>query len=176
MVWELKEYVEEAYKQLSEMAVYERVGENPFDKLCKEVDRKLIELKETGIISEENRRYLKRKDNGVGRFYLLPKIHKRLISVRGRPVVSNCGTPTERISEFVDFYLQPIVKTLPHVIKDTTEFLYKLKELGDIPEGAIICSMDVVGLYPHIPHDEGLESIRVVMQEHNSNLDLEKRF
>ena len=145
------------------------------DKLCKEVDRKLTRSKETGIIFEENRLYLKRKENKIGRFYLLPKIHKRLVDVPERLVVSNCGTPTEKISEFVDFHLQPIVKTLPHVIKDITEFLCKLKELGDIPEGAIICSMDVVGLYPHIPHDEGLESIREAMQEYNSNLDLEKR-
>ena len=86
------------------MAVYERVRENPLDKLCKEVDRKLIGLKETGIISEENRLYLKGKENRIGRFYLLPKIHKRLVNVPVN-VVSNCGTPTERISEFVDFYL-----------------------------------------------------------------------
>ena len=145
------------------------------DKLCKEVDRKLTRSKETGIIFEENRLYLKRKENKIGRFYLLPKIHKRLVDVPERLVVSNCGTPTEKISEFVDFHLQPIVKTLPRVIKDITEFLCKLKELGDIPESAIICSMDVVGLYPHILHDEGLENIKEIMQEYNSNLDLEKR-
>ena len=82
-----------------------------------------------------------------------------------RPVVSNCGTPKEKISKFVDFYLWPIVKTLPLAIKDTTEFLCKLKELGDIPEEAIIYSMNVVGLYLHIPQGERLESIREVMQE-----------
>lgn len=122
VVRELKEYREEAYKQLSEMTVYEQVCENSLDQLCKEVDRKLIGLKETGIISEENSLYFKEKENGVGRLYHLPKIHKRLINVPGRPVVSNCGTPTERISEFVDFYLQPIVKTLPHVVKIPQNF------------------------------------------------------
>ena len=52
----------------------------------------------------------------MGRFYLLPKIHKRLTDVPGRPVISNCATPTEKISEFVDFHLQPTIKILPHVI------------------------------------------------------------
>ena len=56
----------------------------------------------------------------------------------------------------MDHYLQPIVKSLPNVIRDTTDFLKRLQDLGDIPEGAILCTMDVVGLYPHIPHLEGL--------------------
>ena len=32
----------------------------------------------------------------------------------------------------------------------------KIKELGQLPEGTILCTIDVVGLYPNIPHDEGL--------------------
>ena len=39
------------------------------------------------------------------------------------PAISNFGTPTEGISEFVDFHLQPIIKSLPHIVKDTTDFL-----------------------------------------------------
>ena len=33
-------------------------------------------------------------------------------------------------------------------IKDTADFLDKLKDLGEIPEGAILVTADVVGLYP----------------------------
>ena len=32
----------------------------------------------------------------------------------------------------------------------------KIKELGQHPEGTILCTIDVVGFYPDIPHDEGL--------------------
>ena len=102
----------------------------------------------------------------MGRFYLLPKIHKRLMNVPGRPVISNCGTPAERILKFVDFHLQPIIKTFPHVIKDTTDFLCKLEELGDVPENAIVCIMDVVGLYLHIPHYEALKCLKEVIEEY----------
>ena len=34
-----------------------------------------------------------------------------------------------------------------------------------LPEGAILVSLDVVGLYPHIPHAEGLEAIRHALNE-----------
>ena len=53
--------------------------------------------------------------------YLLPKIHKPNVS--GPPIIFGCGSPTDRLSAFVDFYLQPIVQTLPSYIKDTNDFL-----------------------------------------------------
>ena len=32
-----------------------------------------------------------------------------IVSVPGRPVISNCGAPTEKASEFLDHHLQPIM-------------------------------------------------------------------
>ena len=92
--------------------------------------------------------------------YFLPKIHKRLDNVPSRPVISNCGTPTEKASEFLDHHLQPIMKSGVSYIKDTNDFLFKLKNLGKIPENAFLVTADIVGLYPSIPHDEGLEVLR----------------
>ena len=103
-----------------------------------------------GYINDENRKYLFNPRPRLGRFYLLPKIHMRLEKLPGRPVTSNCGTATERISEFLDFYIQPLVDLVPSIIKDTNDFLLKLKELGGATRNAIICTIDVVGLYPHI--------------------------
>ena len=88
--------------------------------------------------------------------------------------VSHCRTPKEKTSKFVDFYLQPIVRTLPNAIKDTTEFLCKLRNLGDIPENPIISTMDVVALYKHTPHSEGLGSLRKVMHEYHMSVGLGK--
>ena len=67
----------------------------------------------------------------------------------GRPVLSNCGTATEKVSEFLDHHLQPVMKEEKSYIKDTADFLDKLKDLGEIPEGAIIVTIVTsVGLYP----------------------------
>ena len=91
--------------------------------------------------------------------YLLPKIHKRLVNVPGRPVISNCGTPTEKASEFLDHHLQPIMKSGMSYIKDTNDFLSKLKNLKKVPDNAVLFTADV-GLYPSIPHNEGLEVLK----------------
>ena len=79
--------------------------------------------------------------------------------------MSNWGTPAERISEFVDYHINPIVKVLRTVLRDTLDFLRTLEELGLIPEIAMFGTIDVVGLYPNIPHEDGLESMRKVLSE-----------
>ena len=100
------------------------------------------------------------KDPKFARFYLLPKIHKRLHNVPGRPVISNSGYYTENISSFLDHHLQPLAQVVKSYIKDTNEFLKKLCSLPKSPDGIILCTMDVVGLYPNIPHEEGLSALR----------------
>ena len=50
------------------------------------------------------------KDPKFDRFYLLPKIQKRLHDVPGRPVISNYRYYTENISSFLDFHLQPLAR------------------------------------------------------------------
>ena len=49
-------------------------------------------------------------------------------------------------------------------IKDTNHFLRKIKSLGQLPEGAILCTIDVVGLNPNIPHEETLASLRKFLE------------
>lgn len=80
--------------------------------------------------------------------YLLLKIHKP--GCPGRPVILGCSTPTETTSEFVNSNLRPMVPKINSYIKDTNDFLRKLGELQRLPEGAILCAIDSVGLYPHI--------------------------
>ena len=100
------------------------------------------------------------KDPKFARFYLLPKIHKRLHNVPGRPVISNSGYYTENISSFLDHHLQPLAQAVKSYIKDTNEFLKKLRSLPELPDRIILCTMDAVGLYPNIPHEEGLSALR----------------
>ena len=54
-------------------------------------------------------------------FYTLTKIHKPKLV--GRPIISGCDSPTERISSFVDTLLQPIAQKQKSFIKDTTDFI-----------------------------------------------------
>ena len=53
----------------------------------------------------------------------------------------------------MDHQLKPLVPQISSYVKDTNDFLKKLKDMDSFPEGAILVTIDVVGLYPHIPHN-----------------------
>ena len=96
----------------------------------------------------------------LGRFYLLPEIHKRFHDVPGRPVISNSEFYTENISSLIEHHLKPLAQNVKSYIRDTNDFLSKLASLPPSPDDVILCTIDVVGLYPNIPHDEGLTAMR----------------
>jgi hypothetical protein len=173
VVWDRKDYCSEAYRHLNDMVVYEKLQENPLNDISDRVKQAFKPLLDKSYISSKNLEYLVVPRPRLGRFYLLPKIHKRLENVPGRPVISNCGTATERVSEFLDFHIQPWVEGVPSVIKDSTHFLQRLEDLGHIPSTAILCTMDVVGLYPRIPHSEGLEALRLAMNKAEKDLPVD---
>ena len=50
-------------------------------------------------------------------------------------------------------------------IKDTSNFLEKLKNLGTIQSNAILVTADVVGLCSSIPHDAGLGALYEKLEE-----------
>ena len=165
VAWDRNDYLKEVEKQLSDRSTYleTKVIEKDLVNLVEQSNKMFENLQRKSMIQEREKNYFKfnfKKATNLGKLYLLPKIHKGLSNVPGRPVISNCGTPTEKVSEFLDHQLQPIMKQGNSYIKDTGDFLEKLRAIGEIPKGAILVTADVVGLYPSIPHDEGLKVLR----------------
>ena len=104
------------------------------------------------------------KSTNFGKLYFLPKIHKKLHNIPGRPVISNCGTPTEKSSEFLDYHLKPLMQRGWSNIKDPGDSIKKTQN-GSIPENAILVTADVVGLYPSIPPEVGLKALREILDK-----------
>ena len=46
---------------------------------------------------------------------------------------------------------------MPDILEDTRDFLQGLNQIGDIHKNVLLVSFDVVGLYLHIPHDQGIK-------------------
>ena len=159
VVWDRGDYIAEAESQLNDIDVYEEVNGDT-NELITTIKEALYKLKNRGDITVEVLDFFLVENPKLARFYLLPKIHKRLHNVPGRPVISNCNYFTENISAFLDFHIQPLAKDVKSYIKDTNDFLLKLEGLPNLSENAILCCIDVVGLYPNIPHDDGLLCLR----------------
>ena len=75
--------------------------------------------------------------------------------MRIQPIVSSCESPTENISQFVDYWLQPIMKNLPSYLKDTSHLIRELKQIF-IEPNTILVTVDVKSLYTCIPHVDGI--------------------
>ena len=56
--------------------------------------------------------------------------------------------------------IPPPQKRFKSYIKDTNDFLNNLRSLPKLPDNIILCTVDVVGLYPNIPHEEDLSALR----------------
>ena len=96
--------------------------------------------------TEKNFDYLNVKHPKAGRFYLLPKIHKK--NIPGRPICSSIGHPTCNISKFVDAHIKDYVPKTKSYVRDTQHFISRLKELGKIPQGVLLVTLDVSSLSP----------------------------
>ena len=112
----------------------------------------------------KNFTYEFKKAANLRKFYLFPKIHKRLENVPGKPIISNCGAPTEKVSEFLNFHLKSIMQNGGSYIKDSKDFKRKIKNI-DIPNDALLVTADVVGLNPSIPHEAGLSVLREALDK-----------
>ena len=115
-------------------------------------------------IDKDTLKYLTPTELRTARFYHVPKIHK--VGNPDRPIVSSCRARTERISEYVDHHLCPLVVQTPSYLRDTTDFLRKLSTLEMLPPGSILVSLDVSSLYTNIPHNEGVAACREALETH----------
>ena len=149
------DYVLEAEKQLSNPSVYRDVSdsENILPKLSEASNKMFSSLRRKVFITEKQLKYFTydyKKVTNFGKLYLLTKINNQLFDLPGRPVISTCGTPTEKWSE-------------KSYIKDSGDFITKINNLDLIPENAIL--VIAVGLYPSIPHEVGLRALREALNK-----------
>ena len=117
-------------------------------------------------------------------FYILPKFHKstEIIqaiarsdkdyiemsppdNLKGRPIVAGPASPTQRLSEFLDTLLKPIVPKLSTYVKDDWDFIRKIPR--EFHTSTSLFSYDVVSLYASIPHTLGIEAIDYWIDKRN---------
>ena len=115
VVWDRSDYLHEASRQQHNQNIYEDVkfNENILTDLVAKSNKIFKSLCSHKLISEKEIKYFTynfKKATNLEKLYFLPKIHKRLNAVPGRPVISNYGIPTEKVSEYLDYIVKPIIQ------------------------------------------------------------------
>ena len=99
VVWDRNDYISEAEKQLNNN---KSVHKNVISKKNILQDLAEASLRRKGKMTKKQLNYFTiahKKATNLGKMYLLPKIHKNLFNVPGRPVILNFGSPREKVLE-----------------------------------------------------------------------------
>jgi hypothetical protein len=171
-----EDYLFEGYRQLQNPLHYKRLEKPIFMETAKLITDILIDLKEASYISEKQLKFLQPTADPRSRiFYTLPKIHKPTDKWTvpgkippGRPIVSDCDSESEKVAGFIDDYIKGKANKHPSYLKDTYDFVEKIKDL-EIPEGALLITLDVESMYTNINHDKGLEAVAGLFEERERN-------
>ena len=81
------------------------------------------------------------------------------LSPPGRPIVSDCPSDTYNISEFIDHYLKPVSNLHSSYLKDTPDFINKIRNIK-VPTKALLITLDVDALYTNIDNTNGLKTVQ----------------
>ncbi len=145
--------------QLNDKQVYRMENSNLTSVNDHKINNLIDEIHKKGSISAQVADYLKIKNPRTSLFYTFPKIHKNISPPPGRPILSANDSPTERISAFVDHFLQVYIPMMDSYLKDTTDHIRKVKSIGKLPNKTLLVTLDVKSLYTNIHQWEGLPVI-----------------
>jgi hypothetical protein len=161
-----KNYIMEGKRQLSDKKYYLPLEQSVAEDTCVQINQVLYDMHRCGFITDKQLKYLKAERSHTPRsFYMLPKIHKprgkwpHPEMPAGRPIVSNCGSPTEKICKFIDYFLKPLATKHEAYIKDSYDFVDKIGGLR-VPTDCLLVTADVEGLYTNMNMDRCVEIIR----------------
>ena len=157
MVMNTTDYLREGYRQLQDTNFYQKLDKDPTPELSEKICKILTEMRDLKIITDKNFENLNIQNATPGRFYLLPKIHKK--GIPGRPICSSVNHPTCNISKFVDEHIKGYVLETMSYVRDTEHFISRIRQLGQIPEHALLVTLDVSSLYTNIPNHEGILAV-----------------
>ena len=84
-----------------------------------------------------------------------------------RGIISGRGSPTEKLSGFVDYFLQPGMEKIESFLKDTKHTLQIVEDINEkimkkefTLDGVALVTLDVVSMYNNITEDLGMGAVK----------------
>ena len=120
--------IQEAQIQLNNREHYKPLRNPMAVETSQRVQELVAQLHQNNFIDDMTKKWFSqtRDPPRIPIFYTLTKIHKP--NPVGRPIISGCEGPTERLSFFVDKLLQPIAQKQKSHLKDKTDFVNFIAE------------------------------------------------
>ncbi|KAL7382914.1 hypothetical protein ABVT39_001599 [Epinephelus coioides] len=162
-------YEQEIRRQLNDTAFYSKLDKNPVAEIKTRVHSCLQDLLEREEITRKEYDFMTVNSPVTPVFYTLSKIHKAYsVTPPGRPLVAAIGSLTEKVSAFVDYFLQPCVTSLPSYTKDSIDFI-KTLQAQPTQDNNFMVTMDIESLYTNVPKQEGLRAAKHFLHQQDSD-------
>jgi hypothetical protein len=166
-------YIAEAQRQLNNENYYRKLDRPIYTNNVAPINNILEEMAVSKVISDKQLKFLRANESDRQRiFYLLPKIHKPRDKwpqanrmPEGRPIVSDCGSESYRVSQYIDSFIRPISIKHPSYIKDTYDFVSKVRNQV-VPDDAYLVTGDVCALYTNMHIDRTIDTVREALEKH----------
>ena len=158
---------------------YQEVPEHSSKEIKRKNDIIVDDMVQKDEIPLKVAEFLKGGQCEVSKFYHILKTHKipstidnptEWLTENGFPIrgiVSGIGTPTERLSGFVDYFLQPGMQNLDTFLKNGKHTLKVIEEINDQieaedlnMEGVALVSLDVEAMYNNMTQELGTGASR----------------
>ena len=150
VVMDKTEYITKCEALLQDNSVYQHISIDISPIIHKELIKILQDYKNNNFISETE--YTQLRPHGsnspAARFYGLPNILKNNMLIC--PIVSFCGRATYNTAKFITEILQNYCGKTSSFVKDSTDFIKKIKHLSINLEEETIVSFDVIALFTSI--------------------------
>ena len=134
---------------------------------CKVVDgitNYIVYLRNCGIIDDRTANFLlpPARDR-TQQIYFLPKLHKNPISFR--LIVSGCSGPTEAVSAYINYFLQPYMRLVSSYIKNSAH-LINIVAKREFSSDCRLVTLDVSSLYTctNISHEDALNTLDLTFE------------
>ena len=124
------EYITKCEALLQDNSVYQHLSKDTSPTINKELIKILQDYKNNNFISEREYTQLRphSSNSPTARFYGLPKIYRNNMLMC--PIVSACGTATYNTAKSITKILQNYCGKTSSLIKDSTDFIKKIKHLS----------------------------------------------
>ncbi|XP_073435684.1 uncharacterized protein [Dendrobates tinctorius] len=166
VIMDKENYVAEIMRQIGDQDVYRKLSQDPKFQIIRNIGNIVKPALEQGLIDKEIFDFLLHITPTTPILYTLLKVHKSMRDPPGRPIVAGTDSVLSHVGVYLDKILNPLAQRATSYVKDTTDFLLKVKELK-VGESDWLVSFDVTSLYTSIVHKEGLEVVKEALSRTN---------
>lgn len=139
------DYKNLCFLHLNDINSYLRIENNPLSESIDRINKCLLEALKSNYFCQKYYNFLLVGiEAKLGKFRILPKLHKDKFSTR--PIINSKNHITEKLCILVDLIIKPIVSNIKHILKDSQQLLQQLDKVF-IKKEPFIYSADFESLY-----------------------------